>query len=122
MTKDNLKARLAYSTVSQLSYIVLGAMLANETGLLGGSLHIVMHAFAKITLFFAAGAILVTTHKTEISDMAGMGRAMPLTFGAFSDCQSEPNRYASVWRHVEQVVSRHWALLKPDRWACWPCC
>ena len=83
MTKNNLKERLAYSTVSQLSYIVLGAMLANEAGLLGGSLHIVMHAFAKITLFFAAGAILVTTHKTEISDMAGMGRAMPLTFGMF---------------------------------------
>jgi len=83
MTKDNLKERLAYSTVSQLSYIVLGAMLANEAGLLGGSLHIVMHAFAKITLFFAAGAILVTTHKTEISDMTGLGRTMPLTFGLF---------------------------------------
>ena len=83
MTKDNLKERLAYSTVSQLSYIVLGAMLANEAGLLGGSLHIIMHAFAKITLFFAAGAILVTTHKTEISDMTGLGRTMPLTFGLF---------------------------------------
>jgi multicomponent Na+:H+ antiporter subunit D len=83
MTKNNLKERLAYSTVSQLSYVVLGAMLANEAGLLGGSLHIVMHAFAKITLFFAAGAILVTTHKTEINDMGGLGRAMPMTFGLF---------------------------------------
>ncbi len=83
MTKDNLKARLAYSTVSQLSYIVLGALLATQMGLLGGSLHIAMHAFAKITLFFAAGAILVAAHKTEISDMAGLGRAMPVTFGAF---------------------------------------
>ena len=83
MTKDNLKARLAYSTVSQLSYIVLGALLATKMGLLGGTLHIAMHAFAKITLFFAAGAILVAAHKTEISDMAGLGRAMPVTFGAF---------------------------------------
>lgn len=83
ITKDNLKARLAYSTVSQLSYIVLGALLANEMGILGGSLHIAMHAFAKITLFFAAGAILVAAHKTEISDMRGLGRAMPITFAAF---------------------------------------
>jgi multicomponent Na+:H+ antiporter subunit D len=83
MTKDNLKARLAYSTVSQLSYIVLGALLATQMGILGGSLHIAMHAFAKITLFFAAGAILVATHKTEISEMGGLGRAMPVTFGAF---------------------------------------
>jgi multicomponent Na+:H+ antiporter subunit D len=83
MTRDNLKARLAYSTVSQLSYIVLGALLATQMGLLGGTLHIAMHAFAKITLFFAAGAILVAAHKTEISDMAGLGRAMPVTFGAF---------------------------------------
>jgi multicomponent Na+:H+ antiporter subunit D len=83
ITKDNLKARLAYSTVSQLSYIVLGALLANEMGLLGGSLHIAMHAFGKITLFFAAGAILVAAHKTEISDMRGLGRAMPFTFAAF---------------------------------------
>ena len=83
MTKDNLKARLAYSTVSQLSYIVLGAMLATQMGILGGTLHIAMHAFAKITLFFAAGAILVAAHKTEISEMGGLGRAMPITFGAF---------------------------------------
>ena len=59
MTKDNLKARLAYSTVSQLSYIVLGAMLVTQRGMIGGALHIIMHAFAKITLFFGAGAILV---------------------------------------------------------------
>ncbi len=83
MTRDNLKSRLAYSTVSQLSYIVLGALLANQMGLLGGSLHIAMHAFGKITLFFAAGAILVAAHKTEISEMGGLGRAMPITFGAF---------------------------------------
>jgi multicomponent Na+:H+ antiporter subunit D len=83
MTKDNLKARLAYSTVSQLSYVVLGAMLATSTGVLGGAMHIAMHAFGKITLFFCAGAILVAAHKTEISDMRGLGRRMPFTFAAF---------------------------------------
>lgn len=83
MTKDNLKARLAYSTVSQLSYIVLGAMLLNSAGLVGGTLHIVMHAFAKITLFFAAGAILVAAHKTKVSELDGLGRAMPITFATF---------------------------------------
>jgi multicomponent Na+:H+ antiporter subunit D len=83
MTKDNLKARLAYSTVSQLSYIVLGAMLATSTGVVGGAMHIAMHAFGKITLFFCAGAILVAAHKTEISEMHGLGRKMPFTFAAF---------------------------------------
>ncbi len=83
MTRDNLKARLAYSTISQLSYVVLGALLVTQSGIIGGALQITMHAFAKITLFFAAGAILVATQKTEISDMAGLGRAMPVTFGAF---------------------------------------
>ena len=82
-TKDNLKARLAYSTISQLSYIVLGALLANEWGIIGGGMHIVMHAFGKITLFFGAGAIMVAAHKTDISQMKGLGRTMPFTFGAF---------------------------------------
>ena len=82
-TKDNLKARLAYSTISQLSYIVLGAMLANTWGIIGGGMHIVMHAFGKITLFFGAGAIAVAAHKTEISQMRGLGRAMPVTMLAF---------------------------------------
>jgi len=84
MTKDNLKARLAYSTVSQLSYIVLGALIATEISIQGASMHIAMHAFAKITLFFAAGAILVAAHKTDISQMHGLGRAMPITFTAFT--------------------------------------
>ena len=83
MTKDNLKARLAYSTVSQLSYIVLGAMMATGASALGGAMHIAMHAFGKITLFFCAGAIMVATHKTEISQMNGLGRRMPFTFIAF---------------------------------------
>lgn len=83
MSKDNLKARLAYSTISQLSYIALGAMLATKSGLIGASMHIAMHAFSKITLFFAAGAVLVVTHKKLISEMNGLGRAMPVTFAAF---------------------------------------
>jgi len=82
-TKDNLKARLAYSTISQLSYIVLGALLANRWGVIGGGMHIAMHAFGKITLFFAAGAILVAAHEKDISRMHGLGRTMPITFGAF---------------------------------------
>lgn len=83
MKQDNLKARLAYSTVSQLSYITIGALLANEAGALGGAMHIGMHAFGKITLFFCAGAIMVASHKTEISDMHGLGRKMPVTMIAF---------------------------------------
>jgi multicomponent Na+:H+ antiporter subunit D len=83
MRQDNLKLRLAYSTVSQLSYIVLGAMLANPLGAIGGAMHIAMHAFGKITLFFCAGAIDVALHKKNISDMRGIGRAMPFTMTAF---------------------------------------
>lgn len=83
MTQDNLKKRLAYSTVSQLSYITLGMALATSMGALGGGMHIAMHAMGKITLFMCAGAIYVAYHKTEISDMQGLGRAMPITFGAF---------------------------------------
>lgn len=83
MTRDNIKERLAYSTISQLSYIVLGTLLVNASGLLGASLHIAMHAFAKISLFFAAGAILVTAHKKNVSELDGLGRKMPVTFAVF---------------------------------------
>ena len=83
LTKDNLKARLAYSTISQLSYITLGVALASAMGVLGGGMHVVMHAMGKITLFMCAGSIYVATHKTNISQMTGLGRAMPITFGAF---------------------------------------
>ena len=84
MSKDNLKARLAYSTVSQLSYIILGVALLTESAIQGGLIHIVNHAFSKITLFFCAGAIYVAAHKKEISDMDGLGKVMPFTFGAFA--------------------------------------
>jgi multicomponent Na+:H+ antiporter subunit D len=83
LTKDNLKARLAYSTISQLAYVVLGAALANSWSVIGGGMHIAMHAFGKITLFFCAGAFYVAAHKTEISDMRGIGRTMPITTFAF---------------------------------------
>jgi len=83
LSKDNLKARLAYSTVSQLSYVILGVALLNPVGVSGGLFHIAAHAFSKITLFFCAGAIYVATHKKNISEMGGLGRAMPWTFGAF---------------------------------------
>ncbi len=83
MHKDNLKARLAYSTVSQLSYVTLGAMLATSMGVMGGAMQIAMHAFGKMTLFMCAGAIYVATKKINISEMRGLGRVMPITFGAF---------------------------------------
>jgi multicomponent Na+:H+ antiporter subunit D len=84
LSKDNLKARLAYSTVSQLSYIIMGVALLTEPGIQGGLIHIVNHAFSKITLFFCAGAIYVATHKKQISEMEGLGKTMPFTFGAFA--------------------------------------
>lgn len=83
LSQDELKRRLAFSTVSQLSYIALGVGLLTPYGTLGGVLHIVMHAFGKITLFFCAGAIMVATGKKYISDLDGIGKAMPLTMGAF---------------------------------------
>jgi len=83
MRQDNLKARLAYSTVSQLGYITMGALLATSSGVIGSSMHIATHAFGKITLFFCAGAILVAAHKSKISEMRGLGRQMPITMTAF---------------------------------------
>ncbi|TNF98637.1 MAG: monovalent cation/H+ antiporter subunit D family protein [Gammaproteobacteria bacterium] len=118
MTRDNLKERLAYSTISQLSYIVLGAVLANQMGLLGGSLHIAMHAFAKITLFFAAGAILVATHKTEVSQLNGLGYQMPFTFiffaiGAASIIGLPPlgGMWSKWYLALGTVEAEQWALL-----------
>jgi multicomponent Na+:H+ antiporter subunit D len=81
---DNLKRRLAYSTVSQLSYVVLAAALLTPLSVIGAALHIVAHAFGKITLFFAAGAIYTAAHRTEVSELDGIGRRMPWTMGAFS--------------------------------------
>jgi multicomponent Na+:H+ antiporter subunit D len=84
MTKDDIKALLAYSTVSQLSYIIIGVAMLNPLAVKGGLLHIANHAFSKITLFFAAGAVYVATRQRQISCMGGLGRRMPWTFGAFA--------------------------------------
>jgi multicomponent Na+:H+ antiporter subunit D len=82
--QDNLKARLAFSTVSQLSYIILGAALLNRSGVAGGIAHITNHAVSKITLFLCAGSIYVSAHKTNISHLSGLARRMPWTMGAFA--------------------------------------
>lgn len=84
MAQDNLKRRLAFSTVGQLSYVVLGAALLTPLGFLGGMYHIIAHAFMKITLFFCAGAVYATHHISNISEMKGIGRKMPFTMGAFT--------------------------------------
>lgn len=84
LSQDNLKRRLAFSTIGQLGYIVLGVGMMTPIAVTGALLHIVTHAFGKITLFFCAGTIYVTSGKTEISDMSGLGRAMPWTFAFFA--------------------------------------
>jgi multicomponent Na+:H+ antiporter subunit D len=84
MQQDSLKRRLAYSTVGHLSYIILGAALFSSDGFAGGIFHMSTHAVMKITLFFCAGAIYVHTHKQNVSDLDGIGRAMPWTMGAFA--------------------------------------
>jgi len=84
LKKDNLKARLAFSTIGQLSYIVLGIAILSPLSTAGALYHLVAHAFMKITLFMCAGAIFVTTHKKDISEMVGLGRRMPVTMSAFT--------------------------------------
>ncbi|MBI9073996.1 MAG: monovalent cation/H+ antiporter subunit D family protein [Desulfatibacillum sp.] len=83
LSQDGLKRRLAFSTIAQLSYILLGVALLTPKGITGGLVHIAMHAFGKITLFFCAGAIFVATGIKNISEMKGLGRRMPITMGAF---------------------------------------
>lgn len=84
IAQDNLKRRLAYSTISQLSYIIFGVALLSPMGITGAMIHIPFHGFMKITLFLCAGAILVSTGKKNISEMAGIGRTMPMTMLAFT--------------------------------------
>jgi multicomponent Na+:H+ antiporter subunit D len=82
--EDNLKRRLAYSTISQLSYILFGAALLTPFGIKGAMIHIPFHGFMKITLFLCAGALMVITGKKNISELAGIGRRMPVTMAAFT--------------------------------------
>ena len=84
LRQDNLKRRLAYSTISQLSYVVLGAAILAPISIMGATMHIAAHAFGKITLFFAAGSIYTAAHKTEVSQLDGIGKRMPWTMGAFA--------------------------------------
>jgi len=84
LRQDNLKRRLAYSTISQLSYVVLAAAILTPISAVGAALHIAAHAFGKITLFFAAGSIYTAAHKTEVSQLNGIGWKMPITMTAFS--------------------------------------
>ena len=84
LRQDNLKKRLAYSTIGQLSYVVLGAVLLAPISITGAALHIIAHAFGKITLFFAAGSIYTSCKKTEVSQLDGIGHRMPYTMTAFS--------------------------------------
>ncbi len=82
--QDNLKRRLAYSTIGHLSFIILGVSLLSAEAWNGALLYIANHAVLKITLFFCAGAIYVTEHKTKVSELDGIGRRMPLTMVAFA--------------------------------------
>jgi len=84
IAQDNLKRRLAYSTINQLSYIILGAALLTSNGIRGAMIHIPFHGFMKITLFLCAGAIMVVTGKKNISEMGGVGKTMPVTMLAFT--------------------------------------
>ncbi len=84
LRQTNLKRLLAYSTVAQLSYVVMGIALLTPLAGIGAAVHIVAHAFGKITLFFAAGAIYTAAHKTELHELRGIGRRMPITMAAFT--------------------------------------
>ncbi len=84
LRQTNLKRLLAYSTIAQLSYVVMAAALLKPLAEIGAAIHMLAHAFGKITLFFAAGAIYVAAKKTEVPELAGIGRRMPFTMTAFT--------------------------------------
>ena len=84
LAQDNLKRLLAFSTIGQLSYVVLGVALGPRDAFTGGVMHMASHALMKITLFFCAGAIAATAHLDRVSQLTGIGRRMPLTMGAFA--------------------------------------
>jgi multicomponent Na+:H+ antiporter subunit D len=83
LTRDDFKARLAFSTVANLSYIIIGVSMFSPSGILGGLIHISMHAFSKITMFFVAGSVYVSTHIKNISELDGIGKKMPITMFSF---------------------------------------
>lgn len=115
LSADNLKRRLAYSTISQLSYVTMAAALLAPLSLVGAVMHIAAHAVGKITLFFAAGAIYTAAHKTEISQLDGVGRRMPWTMGAFAIAALSmiglppAAGFISKWYMVSgAMASQHW--------------
>jgi multicomponent Na+:H+ antiporter subunit D len=116
--QDNLKARLAFSTVSQLSYIVLGGALLNPSGVKGGIAHITNHAVSKITLFLCAGSIYVSAHKTEVSQLSGLAKRMPWTFAGFALAAASvvgiplTSGFVSKWHlALGTVHGQHYVLL-----------
>ncbi len=118
LRQDNLKRRLAYSTISQLSYVVIAAAILTPISLVGAAMHIAAHAFGKITLFFAAGSIYTAAHKTEVSQLDGIGRKMPWTMtafaiGALSMIGLPPTAgFVSKWVIVEGAIQGgQWAAL-----------
>ncbi|BCS87606.1 monovalent cation/H+ antiporter subunit D family protein [Pseudodesulfovibrio sediminis] len=118
LTKDDIKARLAYSTVAQLSYVIIGVTMLSDMAVQGGVIHIAHHAFSKITLFMAAGAIYVAAHLKKISLMDGLGRRMPLTFGAFAVASLSMIGmppvcgFVSKWYLINGTLDSHqWPLL-----------
>ncbi|MDJ0918392.1 MAG: monovalent cation/H+ antiporter subunit D family protein [Woeseiaceae bacterium] len=84
LRQTNLKRMLAYSTVAQLSYVVMATAILKPLAEIGAAVHMVAHAFGKITLFFAAGAIYVASKKTELPQLKGIARRMPWTMAAFT--------------------------------------
>lgn len=84
LAQDNLKRRLAFSTINNLAIIILGASLLSPSGITGGIFHMAAHGFMKITLFFVAGAIYVKTHREKVSELDGIGRSMPITMISFA--------------------------------------
>lgn len=118
LRQNNLKRRLAYSTISQLSYVVIAAAILTPISMVGAAMHIAAHAFGKITLFFAAGSIYTAAHKTEVSQLDGIGRKMPWTMvafaiGALSMIGLPPTAgFVSKWVIVEGAIQGgQWAAL-----------
>ena len=104
---DNLKRRLAYSTVSQLAYVTMAASLLTPAAIMGAALHLVAHAFGKITLFFAAGSIYTAAHKTEVSQLDGIGRAHAVDDGRLRDRGPVHDRAAAARGLRLEVVHPH---------------
>jgi len=84
LRQDDLKRRLAYSSIAQIGYVFLGLFLLNEQALVGATYHIFAHAVMKGLLFLCAGAIIIQTGRKKISTLSGIGRVMPITMGCFT--------------------------------------